>query len=111
MKKRKVIIKPFQMICDSFDRGFVMNRDVTLREARYILKRLLGIDINDRNCYDYTDEYQEYNKDLLNDVNNWLKGNIEDSSIMEYASDCSDEPIGIWNAFKIAQYLSKKKII
>src|SRR5574344_383358 len=111
MKKRKVIIKPFQMICDSFDRGFVMNRDVTLREAKYILKTLLGIDINDKDCFDDIEEYKEYNEDLLDSMNGWLKGNRDDSSIMEYAGDCSGEPIGIWNAFKIAQYLSKKKII
>ena len=44
-------------------------------------------------------------------VNNWLKGNTDDSTITDYASECADESLGIWNAFKIAQYLSKKGVI
>lgn len=112
MKNRKVVIKPFKMVCDFFDRGFVMKRDVTLREARYISKRLLGIDIYTKDDLDDAEEYNSYNEDLLNDINGWLKGNVDDGHILEnYAGDCGDEPIGIWNAFKIAQYLSKKKII
>ena len=30
---------------------------------------------------------------------------------MKDLSECADEPLGIWNAFKIAQYLSKKGAI
>ena len=115
MKNRQIKIKPFKMVCDSFsngfDRGFVIKREANIREARYILKILLGINIYDRDDFDDNGEYSSYNEDLLNDVNNWIKGDTDDSTIADYASECSDEPLGIWNAYKIAQYLSKKGII
>lgn len=109
MKNRQIKIEPFKMVCISFgkgfDRGFVMKREVNIKEARYILKTLLGIEIYDRDDCEDNEEYKCYNEDLVNDVNNWLKGNTDDSTI------CADEPLGIWNAFKIAQYLSKKGAI
>lgn len=84
---------------------------MTLREAKYILRVLLGININCNTDFDCIEDRKQYNEDLLSCVNDWLKGDCQDNSISEYAGDCMDEPIGIWNAFKIAQYLSKKKII
>lgn len=115
MKNRQIKIEPFKMVCDSFskgfDRGFVIKREVNIKEARYILKTLLGIEIYDRDDCEDNEEYKYYNEDLVNDVNDWLKGNTDDSTITDYASECADEPLGIWNAFKIAQYLSKKGVI
>ena len=110
-KSRKVLIKPFKMVSDSFDRGLVVKRDVNLREARYIMKHLLGIEIYEKEETDDLEEYNSYNEDLLQTVNEWIKGEVTDENIMEYASDCSDEPLGIWNAFKIVQYLQRKEII
>ena len=115
MKNKKIIIKPFKMVSDSFNKGFnrglVMKREVNIREVRYIVRTLLGIEILKREDADDLEEYYSFNEDLLNVVNDWLKGKCSDNSITEYAYDCSDEPLGIWNAFKIVQYLQKKNII
>lgn len=72
---------------------------------------LLGINIvNKEDCYDY-DEYKELNQELTENVNLWLKGNIDDSTLMEYAGDCSDEPLGLFNMIPIISYLQKKEVI
>jgi len=111
MEKRIVKLSNFKMkthFC--FDDGFIMKRNITCRESRYILRKILGIDINDDSSLD-RDEYKEYNEKLTKDVNLWLRGDTDDTTIMEYACGCENDPIGIWNAFKIAEYLIKKDII
>lgn len=92
-------------------KGLVLKRELNIRECRYIMKKLLMIDINtEEDCYD-SEEYKEYNSELKKTVNDWLRGDAEDYSIMEYAYDCSDEPIGIMNLIPIIMYLKKREII
>ncbi len=96
---------------NGFPKGFVMKRKATLRECRYILYRLLGINICTREDFEFPEEYKEYNEELLNDVNDWLSGECDDDYISEYAYDCSDEPLGLHNMLIITNYLQKKGII
>ena len=111
--KSKIInLRKFKMKGDNFDRGFVLKRGLTIREARFVLKNILGIAICGREDVYYADEYSHYNEELVKNVNDWLRGETDDERIMnEYAGDCGDESIGIWNAFKIAKYLIKNNII
>ena len=96
---------------DSVPKGLVLNRELTIRECRHIMKNLLMIDINtEEDCFD-SEEYKEYNSELKRVVNDWLRGDEEDYSIMEYAYDCSDEPIGMINLIPIIIYLKKREII
>ena len=96
---------------NGFPKGFVMKRKATLRECRYILYTLLGINICTREDFEFPEEYKEYNEELLNDVNDWLSGECDDDCISEYAYDCSDEPLGLHNMLIITNYLQKKGII
>ena len=75
------------------------------------MKNILGIDVNDRDCFESREEYNEYNNRLTQDFNDWLNGDAYDQSIMNYAYDCSNEQIGLFNAFKMAEYLQKKGVI
>ena len=96
---------------DYIPKGLVLKRELTIRECRYIMRNLLMIEINnEEDCYD-SEEYKEYNSELQKVVNDWLRGEEEDYSIMEYAYDCSDEPIGIMNFIPILMYLKKREII
>ena len=96
---------------DTVPKGLVLKRELNIRECRYIMKNLLMIDINtEEDCFD-SDEYKEYNSELKKTVNDWLRGDAEDYSIMKYAYDCSDEPIGIMNLIPIIMYLKKREII
>ena len=96
---------------DTVPKGLVLKRELNIRECRYIMKNLLMIDINtEDDCFD-SEEYKEYNSALKTTVNDWLRGDAEDDSIMEYAYDCSDEPIGMMNMIPIRMYLKKREII
>lgn len=96
---------------NGFPKGLILKRDLSARECRHIMKTLLGIEINTREDVYDDEEYKDYNDELKETVNKWLIGEVDDSNIMEYAYDCSDEPIGIMNLIPIIQYLKKKKII
>ena len=91
-------------------KGFSLKRKLTIRESKHIMHNLLCIDLNDKDCFESIEEYKEYNNDVCATVNDWLIGNCDDDSIMEYAYDCSDEPIGIMNLIPIINYdISFKK--
>ena len=96
---------------DYIPKGLVLKRELTIRECRYIMRNLLMIEINsEEDCYD-SEEYKEYNSELQKVVNDWLRGEAEDYSIMEYAYDCFDESIGVMNLIPILMYLKKREII
>ena len=68
------------------------------------LRELWGLEKLD--CFPESDE------NLVHDVNAWLRGEFEDSALMEeYAPDCSDEPIGVMCLVPVIPYLKKKGII
>lgn len=103
---------------NGFVKGLVLNRDVTVREARYIMTNIFGIVINTLEDCDDAEEYNYWNQELVNDVNAWLRGNIDDDTmkdrdyiIMNYAGDCSDEALGVMCMIPLLEYLKKKKII
>ena len=100
-----------EMHNNGFPKGFILKRKLTLRECRYILSSLLGIDILEKEDFEYQEEYKDYNNELYNDVNDWLTGDIDDYKIAQYAYDCSDESLGMFNMLTITQYLIKKGII
>lgn len=113
MKTKKIKLNEFKVIPrqNGFLDGLVLKRDLTLRECKYVMKNIFGIVISERDDFDGTEEYSDYNASLCNDVNEWLQGKFDDTIIMEYAYDCSDEPLGIFNCISLLLYLQKKKII
>jgi hypothetical protein len=110
-KRFKLGVVDITMHENGFPKGLVLKRDVTTREARYILSKLLGFVLMERNEYDSYIEYAddlEYQTHLVND---WLKGDTDDDNIVEIAGDCSDEKLGLINMVPILSYLKKKGII
>lgn len=111
MKKYNLGTVKVEMEANGFPKGLILKRELTIRECRYIMRNLLGIEISTlEDCYD-REEYSDYNNELQTNVNSWLVGNVDDSSIMEYAYDCSDESIGIMNLIPIILYLKKHEVI
>ncbi len=99
-------------------KGLVLNRDVTVREARHIMTNIFGIVINTLEDCDDAEEYKYWNQELVKDVNDWLRGNVDDDTmmdrdyiIMDYAGDCSDEALGVMCMIPLLEHLKKKKII
>ena len=87
--------------------GFFLKRRLTLRECKHILKNLLGINLAIRDCFYDKEEYDDYNQEIEDTVNEWLNGNLEDESIAEFEADCYSDQLGIFNMFPIAAYLLK----
>lgn len=98
------------MESNGFPKGFILKRDLTVRECRYILYSLLGINIATKDDLD-DEEYREQNEEYVQTVNAWLRGETDDSAIIEFAFDCSDEPLGLMNTLPKVAYLQKKGII
>lgn len=96
---------------NGFPKGFILKRKLTLRECRYVMRELLGIEISTREDFEFKDDYADYNNDLRLDVNDWLEGNCDESRIAQYAYDCSDEQLGMHNMLVVTSYLKKKNII
>lgn len=92
-------------------KGLILKRDITTREAKYILSTLLGFvlyapgDLPDRELY----------REILNDykvvVNKWLRGETSDGDVAEVAYGDSGEQVGLMNMIPIISYLKKKGII
>ena len=112
IKTTMVKLEPIKVLTpNGFSHGLVTKRSVTTREARHIMKNILGIDVNDRDCFEFHEDYKKYNNELTQNFNDWLNGDADDQCIMNYAFDCSDEQIGLFNAFKMADYLQKRGVI
>lgn len=87
-----------------------MKRKVTIREAKYILANILGIVLQTKDDFEDLDEYRERNKEYTEVVNDWLIGKADDTEIMEFEWDCSDDPIGIFNLIAIISYLKRETL-
>ena len=90
--------------------GLVLKRKVTIREAKYILTNIFGIELLTKDDFENLEEYQEQNQEYTRVVNDWLIGKADSTAIMEFAWD-SDEPISIFNLISIIYYLKKKNVI
>lgn len=90
--------------------GFILKRDVTVREAKYILSTILGFYLQERDDFEDEDAYRFQNSIYANIVNQWLRGQVGDATIMEYAWGCRNS-IGIFNMIPLIKYLKSRNII
>ena len=111
-KIKKIFLRPFKIKTDGWSLpGLVLKRDVNLCEAKHIMRNIFRIAISTREELEYW-EYQQYNEEIVQDVNRWLRGEIEDDQLMnEYAGDCGDDALGAMNLIAVIQYLQKKNIL
>lgn len=87
--------------------GFFLKRRLNLKECKYILNNLLGINLAIRDWFDYKEEYDNYNQEIEDTFNEWINGNLDDESIAEFEAECYPGQLGIFNMFPIASYLLK----
>lgn len=112
IKTTTVKLSPIKVLTlNGFSHGLVTKRPVTTREVKYIMRNIFGIDVNNRECFEFKEDYVDYNNELTKNFNDWLNGYADDQTIMDYAYDCSDEPLGVFNAFKMAEYLQKRGVM
>ena len=106
-------IKPLKMEMETngFIKGFNLKRDLTYRECSHILKSLLGIyHVTKEDCYD-NEEWKDWREEITYGVNRWLRGERDDSTMMEFAGDCADDDLGLFNLIPIICYLQQKELI
>lgn len=96
---------------NGFPKGLVLKRNLSTTECRVVLSSYLGIRIGGREEFYDNEEYKDFKKEYTDTVNAWLRGEVEDDSIMEFAGDCSDEQLGLMNMIPILSYLKRKEII
>ena len=87
--------------------GFFLKRRLNLRECKYILNNLLGINLAIRDWFNYKEEYDNYNQEIEDTFNEWINGNLDDDAIAEFEAECYPGQLGIFNMFPIAEYLLK----
>lgn len=110
-KNYKIGSVKMTMETNGFPKGLILKRELTVREARYILYTLLGINILTLDDCDDTGHYKEENETYRDSVTRWLRGEMDDEAIADFAYDCSDEQLGLMNMIPILAYLKKKGII
>lgn len=97
---------------DGHVEGFKTKRLATIEETRDIFYNIFGIDISNLDDFGKNlDDYNDYNTGLTEIFNGWLEGQYDDQSIMEYAYDCNDEQLGLFNLIPLIIYLKEKEII
>jgi len=90
--------------------GFVLKRDATTEECRYIMSSIFDIVLDIAEDYDNVEEFKEYNKDVTDIVNSWLVGEVDDSFINDYA-DTYFFSLRIIDLIPLIIYLKKCDII
>lgn len=111
-KKFDVGLIKMELQPDGFVKGLVLKRDLTIRECKHIVKKCLGIDYFESDCFEEQCKYKEINEKLVCDVNAWLRGKIDDDALLEdYTPDCYYDSIGVMCFVPVILYLKKRGII
>ena len=111
MKNYKMGSVKMMMEKNGFPKGLILKRELTLRECKYILDKLLGIDLLEREDFYDDEEYRDQMNNYKDTVNAWLKGDAADYSIAEFSYDYQFAQLGLMNMIPIVAYLKKKGII
>lgn len=96
---------------DNYPKGLVLKRELTIAECRYILKKILDIDICTREDIINEEEYTEQNLEYQKVVNKWLRGECSSKNIDYFRIIWDDRKIDIIDLIPILVYLKRRKII
>lgn len=96
---------------DNYPKGLVLKRELTIAECRYILKKILDIDICTREDIINEEEYTEQNLEYQKVVNKWLRGECSSKNIDYFRIIWDDRKIDIIDLIPILAYLKRRKII
>ena len=113
MEQFNITLRPFKMEsdCKGTYPHFIVKRELTTEEVCHILHEILLIELSEADDFWDKEEYIDYLNDLVDSMNNWLIGVCEEDKVLEKVGIYDDACIGIWNAFKIAEYLIEINVI
>ena len=55
MKKFNIGTVKMEMHQNGFPKGLSLKRKLSIRESKHVMRNLLGIDLNDKDCFDSTE--------------------------------------------------------
>jgi len=84
-----------KMTTGKVGKGLILKRELTIAECRYILKKILDINIYTREDVINEEEYTEYNLEYQKVVNKWLRGECSSKNIDYFRIIWDDRKIDI----------------
>lgn len=96
---------------DNYPKGLVLKRELTTAECRYVLKKILDINIYTREDIVDEEEYIEQNLEYQKVVNKWLKGECSSKNVDYFRIIWDDRKTDIVDLIPILAYLKRRKII
>lgn len=92
-------------------RGLILKRELTTAECRYVLKKILDINIYTREDVVDEEEYIKQNLEYQKVVNKWLKGECSSKNVDYFRIIWDDRKTDIVDLIPILAYLKRRKII
>lgn len=92
-------------------RGLILKRELSSDECRYVLKKILDINIYTREDVVDEEEYIEQNLEYQKVVNKWLKGECSSKNVDYFRIIWDDRKTDIVDLIPILAYLKRRKII
>ncbi|MFG6426033.1 MAG: hypothetical protein K1W14_06505 [Muribaculaceae bacterium] len=102
------------MQSNGYPQGFVLKREPTVREAMYILSKILGFANEDyKDWFDDELERQDYRKQCRFILTEYLKGDVDWECLCNETQcyDCDEMGFPMASAFPLAVYMKQKGII
>lgn len=94
--------------------GLLMKRDLSVREACYCLRNLMGFDINS-SIEEFEDEFdrKDYRNNITQALNRYIKGDADWNHLCEetYCYDYDNIGPDLVSHLRLVEYLSRKNII
>lgn len=100
-----------KMTTGKVGKGLVLKRELTTAECRYVLKKILDINIYTREDVVDEEEYIEQNLEYQKVVNKWLKRECSSKNVDYFRIIWDDRKIDIVDLIPILAYLKRRKII
>lgn len=116
-KKTLKLTKNIPVLCTTgnpIPYALVLKRDLTVREACYCLRNLMGFNLNlSLEEYDTEEERNDYRQEITKAFNKYLRGTCDWSSLCDatYCYDDDDMGPSIACHLYVIEYLIKKEII
>lgn len=118
IKKKKIKInKNINVLCSTANPipfGLELKRDLTIKEACYCLKNIMGFNIQlSFDEFESKEELNEYKEEITKELNDYLKGKSDWGTLCEttYCYDYDNMGISIACHLYVLSYLIKKGII
>ena len=108
-KTFKIDIIQMTMEKNGFPKGLILNRELDFNECKHLMEDILGIFLCNVSDFFDIEEYNEYCDELVENVNDWLRGECDDGYLSSQYAYCDD--IGTMNIIPVIDFLQERNIL